>query len=183
MLATQAIIQAFPQSVRSDAALVLSLLNPTAMLDVHHAFGVSLDGEPLSLPYRVTCDPADLPPLPALTDLHQTIWMCLLTRHHDGHIREAALRRIILAPHRWVAPFVVQLCGEYVVEILAVIDDHVDRLPRPLYAAYLQENAAYWATTKQRIVSYWNAYYRWRNPAFSSYVGARLITFFDTSRP
>src|SRR5258708_29026596 len=41
----------------------------------------------------------------------------LLTRSTDGYLRQRALRTIIDLEEPWVAPFVVLLVGEYVVEI------------------------------------------------------------------
>ncbi len=47
--------------------------------------------------------------------------LSLGTRHSDGRIREECLRQIVAVDRPWVAPFVVQLLGEYVIKIVEVI--------------------------------------------------------------
>jgi hypothetical protein len=98
-----------------------------------------------------------------LTSLQKQIFFCLLTRHHNGFIREAALKRIIAVDEPWVVPYVVQLASEYAYEILAVIRQNLDHLNTGLYSAFFRDNPAYFGKVKQRIISYWNAYYRWHD--------------------
>ena len=64
---------------------------------------IRVDGEPLTLPYRLH--------LPAADTARSLIHACLLTRHPDGHVRERYLQQIIRAPEAWVIPFVFQLTG------------------------------------------------------------------------
>lgn len=47
----------------------------------------------------------------------RTVLDCLFTKHHDGYVREKYLRAVINAQFAWVPPFVIQLLGEYVVQI------------------------------------------------------------------
>lgn len=98
-----------------------------------------------------------------LTPLQKQIFFCLLTRHHNGFVREAALKRIIAVDEPWVVPYVVQLASEYVYEILVIIRQNLDQFDAGLYGAFFRDNPAYFAKVKQRIISYWNAYYRWHD--------------------
>ncbi|WP_156374161.1 hypothetical protein [Cellulomonas sp. Leaf334] len=70
------------------------------------------------------------------------------TRSHDGWVRQRALRRLLSAPvvAPWMTPFVVQLVGEYVVQI---VDDIAEALPdvgvpgsvhQAAFGRYLVEN-------------------------------------------
>lgn len=90
---------------------------------------------------------------------------CLNSRHHDGVVRQRALRQLLAELSSVAVPYVVQLAGEYVLEILEdlalwVEDSGADDVVRRDYGRFLQDNATYFETTMRRIVSYWNCYYR-----------------------
>ncbi len=69
-----------------------------------------------------------------LSSLQKELVDCLLTRHHNGYDRQSHLERIINSPNIWIPPFVVQLVGEYVIEILQIIDNNLRSLNTPAYA-------------------------------------------------
>ena len=104
---------------------------------------------------------------------------CLFSRHHDGVERERCLRNIITSPEPWVVPFVVQLVGEYVLEIIEVVQANLTRLPAENYRAFLRENPAFVARTRARVTSYWDCYYRDRFRDPRSYPGFAVLGFFD----
>ena len=79
--------------------------------------------------------------------------------------------------HEWIPTFVVQLVGEYVVEILQVVSRNLDHLDPPLYRRFLRANPEFFARTKQRVISYWDCYYRWQRR--TDYVGFQIITFLE----
>lgn len=78
-------------------------------------------------------------------------------------------------------PFVLQLLGEYVIEICEDIERFAGtRLDeRPVWAAHVREfrdeNADFVALTRQRAMSYWECYHRHRHPSPASYPGLRAI--------
>ncbi len=84
----------------------------------------------------------------------------LQTRSSDGFLRQAAARDLIGDFQPWAAPFIVALIGEYIVEILEDIAAGLTPEMTPVLAAFIAENPAYWRTTKCRVMSYWDAYYR-----------------------
>jgi len=107
---------------------------------------------------------------------------CLYTRHHDGYVRERRLERVVGLAEPWVAPFVVQLVGEYVDEILLVVRRALVRaLSTPgsvvasVYARFAAENPDFIDRTEQRVVSYWNCYYRYRYPSLRDYPGSAVV--------
>lgn len=70
----------------------------------------------------------------------------------------------------WVVPFVVQLIGEYVVEIVeAAAATVISEASAAEFAGFVRENPAFIATTRRRVVSYWDCYYRSRFPTLESY--------------
>jgi hypothetical protein len=83
---------------------------------------------------------------------------CLFTRHHDGIVRQKHLALIICSHNIWVPCFVVLLVGEYVVEILQVIQENLTHLETSTYADYVRANPEFLALTEQRVISYWDCY-------------------------
>jgi hypothetical protein len=62
-----------------------------------------------------------------------------------------------------VVPYVVQLLGEYVVEISSLILDRLTAQSSsswPAYREFFRANRAFMALTEQRAISYWSCYYR-----------------------
>lgn len=110
---------------------------------------------------------------------------CLLTRHHDGFVRQKHLERIIRSQNVWIPPFVLRLLGEYVIEIFEVIDRNLGNLNLSPYEQFLKANPEFMALTEQRVISYWNAGYGFPGSgkrAFTrgDYIGFRLIRFFKS---
>lgn len=165
---------AFPASVR-DEALRMAAALPESSLKTD-PFSVHIGGETILIPYRVYHDPA-LINSAVLTPLQAELLDCLLTRHHNGFVREKHLKNIVHSTHEWIPPFLVQLVGEYVVEILNEIWKNAGDLDPRLYGQFLRENALFFALTKQRVVSYWDCYYR-RQPK-EHYAGFKITELFD----
>lgn len=71
----------------------------------------------------------------------------MFTRHHDGYVRQEWAREVVPVAEPWVVPFMVQLLGEYVVEIvvdlhrgLRALDQHnsaIAEIYRPVLLTYL----------------------------------------------
>jgi hypothetical protein len=78
----------------------------------------------------------------------------------------------------WIPPFVVQLVGEYVIEIVADIQGAMSRLDRIQYEPFIRGNPIFFAKTRQRAASYWNCYYRHRS-VWNSYPGKQILDFFE----
>jgi hypothetical protein len=105
----------------------------------------------------------------------------LQTRSNDGFERQRAARDLLADLQPWAAPFVVALIGEYVVEILDDIAATLTPESSRMLASFIVNNANYWSTTKSRVASYWNVYYRGHGSearrAFrrDEYIGYKLI--------
>jgi hypothetical protein len=166
--------RAFPEELREDALRVASALpQPDYALG---AFTVVVKSQPVAIPYRIYHTPPLVLPL-LFTIRQRQIFDCLFTRHSDGHTRHYHLRHIISSAELWVAPFVVQLVGEYVIEILHVIRENLGNLDSAVYREFLQSNPAFYALTKQRVISYWDCYHRSQRKA--DYPGFQIIEFLE----
>ena len=163
----------FPQRLREDVRQAISVLpdNPHGV----GTFTVNVNGELVSIPLRVYHD-VSLIRTEKLSNLQAELVNCILTRHRDGFVRQRSLSGIINSTNAWIPPFVVQLLGEYVVEIIRVIEEHLQSLDASLYAQFLGANESFLALTEKRVISYWNCYYR--SFRKEEYAGFRVLGFF-----
>lgn len=140
-----------------------------------HAFTVNVDHETLQIPYRVYFNPGLLhQQLGHAHGIDRLILACLGTRHYDGYLRQQCLHYLTGCADSWLTPYIVQLAGEYVVEIVEdVAHDIVSRDPF-LLAAFAMENPEYLATLGRRITSYWSCYHREAYPNKEDYPGSKV---------
>ena len=167
--------QAFPAALAETVSWLLPALSdgrlhaPSAPFDVHQ------DGRRLRIPGRTYYAREALLDVAGLPGDAGVIALCLGTRHHDGHLREHCLAQLLLQERAWTVPFVVHLCGEYVLEIVERIGAALPAWNTPALARYLRENPAHVATLERRAVSYWNCYYRDEYPVWEAYPGRRAM--------
>ncbi|PJC96037.1 hypothetical protein GQ37_024450 [Janthinobacterium sp. BJB1] len=171
---------AFPAALAYTLAGLLPALAqgqlhaPSAPFDVHQ------DGRLLRIPARTYYDRGQLLNCTRLAGDAGVLALCLGTRHHDGHLREACARQLLQQERAWTVPFVVHLCGEYVLEIVAVIGAALPAWNTEALARYLRENPAYLDTLERRSISYWSCYYRGQFPVWDGYPGRRTMAALRT---
>lgn len=172
---TALLTAAFPPQLRSDVALIAQDICPSVMTG--RGLSVVVQQTPLTLPYRVQHQ-SDDSLFSQLNEPQALIYACIQSRHHDGHVRQRQIGRLTGGSDPWVAPFLLQLCSEYVVEILQEIEARLPLLDKHVYGAVLRENPAFLDLAQQRMTSYWDCYYRRRQPKSETYVGFRLFEQF-----
>lgn len=151
---------AFPTGHRQAALLAgheaARLLAPRQWTE---RFAVRVEAETVLIPARLhfACDRMGLPE----TDAAWSFVRALQTRSNDGFERQRAAHDLLRSAEPCFAPFVVALIGEYIVEILQDVSDALTPELERTLGAFIRDNEAFWATTKRRITSYWNVYYRW----------------------
>jgi hypothetical protein len=168
--------QAFPSCLEQEAKALDQVLDQLrqARMAMHRFIEVRVGGEELAIPYRIYhLDYEDA--FADLTETQSILYSCLLTRHHDGHVRQRHLERIISAHEPWIVPFVLQLTGEYVIQIIESVEAHLPALDPTLYGRFIRDNQEYFQTTEARMISYWDCYYRHLYKLPSDYVGFRVI--------
>jgi len=132
--------------------------------------GLLLDGESITIPYRSYVEPVRHPDLvrDQLSEHQMLVLGCFYTRHHDGRVRHRWLRRILDSDETFVVPYVVQLVGEYVMEIITTLGQDLPELADPTsptghrHGRFLADNPAYHHLLRQRVASYWDCYFRGR---------------------
>jgi len=169
------LVRAFPTEIEGDVRAALACLP----CDPHSlrigSYTVNVRGETLSIPYRVYHDISKIR-LRALSQFQVEIVNCILSRHRDGFVRQRSLEQILGSKHTWVPAFVIQLAGEYVVEILELIDRNLDSFDSQTYSEFVTYNPQFVELTAQRIESYWDCYYR-RRTKRADYVGFKILRY------
>jgi hypothetical protein len=182
------LLNAFPKSLKSEVEAVLNII-PFNVNHVKLTGGqihkvdnlidnstqtISLDNQTLVIPYRLCFNEPDSEKESKLTETQKTILDCIYSRHHDGDLRQRSLEKLLEKYDYWVIPFTIQLLGEYVYEILEVLDKHVSDKTINNYERFTKENPKYWEQTKSRMISYWNKYYRRKFSKLEDYLGWQI---------
>lgn len=133
---------------------------PSTRLPPAAPFAVQVDDEQVSIPYRIYNNEPAPDAVRRLPTVQQLILACLYTRHHNGYVRQRHLEAIVGHAETWVAPFVIQLLGEYVVQIVHAIRQGLADLDTPgtatcrVYGRFAANNPEFIALTNQRATSY-----------------------------
>lgn len=143
-------------------------------------FVVQAEGQNVLIPARLHFVPDQLPL--AESDEAWRFARALQTRSNDGFERQRAARDLLADLRPWAAPFIVALIGEYVVEILDDIAVALTPEHAHVLGVFITHNEPYWDTTKRRVASYWNVYYRSSRSSEvrqayrrDEYIGFRLV--------
>jgi hypothetical protein len=186
----QKILDSFPSDLKEDVESVLDILpldqNDVRLCDgqVHHVDNlisdnyqsVMLNSKILKINYRYYFDEPKIEEETKLTDLQNVILNCIYLRHHNGFIRQKRLEMLKGFQDYFVIPFTFQLLGEYVIEILVVLDKLINEKTVDNYVQFTKENHKYWLQTKSRMISYWNEYYRRPNCIkLKDYIGKKIV--------
>jgi len=179
------LLPAFPSSLRTEVAALVAAI-PAASIDPVGHFVVQVGDEQLVVPHRIYNDD--------VSDLHdewpdkqRLVADCVYTLHHDGWVRERHAVRIVEDLSVWVIPFVVNLVGEYVLEIIMAISQRLADISTPdspqqqAYGRYFASNPDHLRITRARVISYWDCYYRRDYPVLTDYPPFRLVSAFEVA--
>ena len=172
----QRLLNAFPMRLRKDVDGVCDYLMDKNF-DIHSSEQkIILDKEALNIPSRVYFDKPDDTMEKTLTTTQQTILNCLYLRHYNGFIRQRKLEKLVSnTDDYFIIPYVFALLGEYVIEILDVVDKHISDKTMDQYLRFFSENPLHRQKTEARMISYWNEYYRWQYQRFDRYIGKKIF--------
>lgn len=167
---------AFPSRLRAAVREAVAAVAIGELHSPRHAFLANMDGETLRIPYRLYYDPDLLRrELRNSQGTARLIRLCLGTRHHDGYLRHACLQELLKNETPWLAPYVIQLAGEYVIEIVEDVANTIVGRHPAAFRAFALENPAYLATLERRVTSYWSCYHRQAYPNRHNYPGTRVL--------
>lgn len=184
------LLKSFPTELKSDVEAVVKILPldnyEVSLCDgqVHHLHNlihpkeltIKLNGEKLTIPCRLYFDEPDIAFENKLTERQKVVMNCIFLSHHNGYLRERRLKKLVDSNENWIVPFTIQLLGEYVYEILEVLDEHINDKTLNNYKLFTDENPKYWQKTESRMISYWNEYHRKKFPKLTVYLGTELVS-------
>lgn len=172
---TQKILGAFPSNLQEDVENVISFLSDKKF-EIHPSLfhNVILNNESLTIPGRLYFDES-ICMGNDLSDLQKIILDCLYLLNHNGYTRQKGLENLKNVDEYFITPFVIQILGEYVVEILEVLEKQLNEKTIVNFQTFKNENPILFQKTEKRIVSYWNEYYRNRYPKLKNYIGMKIL--------
>jgi len=146
---------------------------------ITRAIKVNVEQEHIQLPMRVYVPEVTPERIEELTSIQQTMLFCLYTRHHDGHIRERYLRQLLKTNQQdeWILVYILELASEYVRDIVDIIVPVIEQWNLEVKRRFVSNDPAYMKRIEDRMISYWNAYYRTSGERRSEadYPGFRII--------
>jgi hypothetical protein len=90
-------------------------------------------------------------------------------------LRQECLGELLGSDESWLTPYLLQLAGEYVVEIGEDVARAIGARDAGALATFAEENPDYLATFASRVESYWDCYYRKAYPDRNNYPGAKVL--------
>lgn len=170
--------EAFPSALHAAVQEVAACIATSESHRSCSAFHVRLNHETLNIPYRVYYKSAMLRrELGNFHGVRRLILACLGTRHHDGYLRQECLAELLHSEEAWLSPYIVQLAGEYVVEITDDVAEAIVRRNATVLASFVQQNPDYVATLQRKVTSYWSCYHRAAYPDRNNYPGTKVMAF------
>lgn len=154
---------AFPLSLQSEVLSVMGRIE----VGRHepHADGcyrALVDGEPISIPYRVYFPESSPQDFEGFTQQQMSIVAAIMSRHFSGYQRELWAAELCQRPIEWAIPFVAYLLGDYVVEVLRTVEVGLSPEWERLFASFSAERQHTRRQLNHRIINYWNLRYHGR---------------------
>ncbi|MEO7672607.1 MAG: hypothetical protein ABIU09_00845 [Pyrinomonadaceae bacterium] len=184
------LVRAFPSALEKDVRALADILpfdertivvwydtvhKLDFMVSAYKPDTIRLGEDEIQIPYRVYFREPEEDKIAALSDTQQAMLHCIYLRHHDGFVREKHLRSLIGVKNDFVFPFTIKLLGEYVIELLEILETMMSDELEKEFAELLVLNRKFWMRTQSRMTSYWDVYYRNDYPNLRNYVDKRLV--------
>lgn len=151
----------FPPHLQGEFPALLKIIPEAQLQPSGFDRAVNFHGKTLKLAGRIYSPEIEPAVWARLTDTQRDLLCCFYSRHHNGYVREKYAKELVKLEQDWVVPFVLQLAGEYVLEIITVINDASARLlEQPAYRRFIADNPQFMDLLEARVTSYWT-YYRY----------------------
>ena len=169
------VVSAFPQYLADEAARIAHLIPDGQFPPKEDTIGpITVGGNELRIPWRIYSPELSAASINGLKVRERLMMCCWYTRHHDGLVRQKYVNELFPVADEWCLPFVVQLVGEYIAEIVEVINENVASVSAELCSQFSQDNEQFLALTRDRVISY-RLYYRSRYPTLRDYPGFQIL--------
>ncbi|QMV41314.1 hypothetical protein [Cohnella cholangitidis] len=136
----------------------------------------SKDNNVIRFPYRIYYIDIPNEVIQNLSARQQMILHCIYSRSCDGFVRQKHMYSLLQMDYEdWAIPYIVKICDEYVVEILEMNYDVLKGQDTERFKKFCLENVESFCKSYNRMISYWNEYYRFKHKKFQQYIGRKLF--------
>jgi hypothetical protein len=171
----------FPFSLRDDVTKVSKLISQKTYNNV--TIGESQDvveyfqsDNLVKFPYRIYYIDNSDEFIDSLNEQQKMIVYCIYSRSCDGFVRQKHLNSLLLMDYEdWAIPYILKVCDEYVVEILEMTYEILKEQNTERFKKFCIQNDVLFCKSYNRMISYWNEYYRFKNKNFHQYIGRKLF--------
>jgi len=182
----------FPKYLEKDIERIYRIFNLKSKFEPNGEFTVNINQEEITIPKRIYVNENQLLKTWLLTKRQKLLVYCFFSRHHSGYVKERCLKKILDSKELFVEPFIFQLLGEYVIEIIELIYNNRESMDKLAMSDFIQENPDFLSLTYQRIISYWDCYYRSSYPKYRrnvkqkgksiiDYPGLKMLKYLKTT--
>lgn len=175
-------VQGFPKELKKEALLVSNKM----LENTWHRSGliISTDTsiwqitkeESVCFPYRIYLSDSIDDLNASFSPVQKLIYHCIFTRSNNGYIRENHTEALLKCetPY-WAVPYILKVCDEYVVEILELVYSQLSKNDTSMYKNFCKLNIRKFLHSHNRMISYWNEFYRYKYPKYNDYIGKALF--------
>ena len=162
----------------------LKTYNNVNVYETEEKITYSLSGQSIHFPYRIYIQEMENEVFLKMSDKQKMIIGCIYSRSCDGFVREKHIRNLLSMDYpEWVIPYIFKVCDEYVVEILQIVYDNLKDKNTESIKQFCANNRNSFCKSYNRMISYWNEFYRHDCYRYENYIGRKLfIECFGASR-
>lgn len=173
---------AFPSELSHDVSTILKLISRKTYNCVRVGTSENgctytlLDGQVITFPYRIYYLD-ECPALSSLTFEQTMIYHCLYSRSCNGFVRETHIKEILKEDYPdWCLPYILKLSDEYIAEILEAIYQELNDRDTDKMKRFCRLNMQVFLCGHDRMISYWNEFYRHQCYFYKNYIGKKLYS-------
>lgn len=168
----------FPNYLREDVAIVVGMISYN---------NVAIDVSPdtiqyiqkqnvVRFPYRIYAIDSSDEIMDNLSLRQKMILHCIYSRSCDGFVRQKHVYALLQMDYEdWAIPYIVKVCDEYIVEIVEMTYDILKEQDTERIKRFCLENRVSFCKSYNRMISYWNEFYRYTYKNFHNYIGRKLF--------
>jgi len=130
----------------------------------------------ISFPYRLYSLEIENSVLSKLDYTERLILHCIYTRSFNGYVRERHIKSLLAEDFPdWCIPYIIKVCDEYVIEIVQTVYDNLKNKDTDRFKKVCIENWDLFCKSYNRMISYWNEFYRAPCYRYKDYIGRKLF--------
>lgn len=168
----------FPKKICEDVNFVSNMIkyNKLDLDPTEQSCLYLIDGKEVKFPYRIYYkDKLKINEL-KLSSQQNVIYHCIFSRSCDGFVREKHIKELLSINFpRWAIPYIIKICDEYVVEILETVYNQLQNKCIDEIKTICKQNLNTFCLSHDRMISYWNEFYRYNCFRYKDYIGKKLF--------